>query len=290
MTTNEDDMLAALATRLFGDADIEAATPIASGWTNRVLQLRHRRGSAVVRLARDPETEDVAARRREAQVWALAAAAGVAPEPLLIEAETGLLVTPVVAPRDLRAHLDDAPPTPALLDALGALVARFHAIDASALPAFDPVARIDADLARARRSGPGLDPAVIEVRARLPSLECSALVHHDLIPDNVLVGDRLWLVDLEVAGPGDPDLDLVTLARSLGLDAAARARLFRAAGRGVPDDERLAGLGALFELGEHAWAAARLAEGRSEAGVRTQFADSLEALRRAAGEGRRLSP
>lgn len=248
-----------------------------------MLRLSLRHGDVVARLPRPGAVVDATARRREAEVWSRAAAADVAPEPLLIDADTGVLVTPLVAEQDLRAHLGEERPTRSLLDALGALVARFHAVDASALPAFDPVTRVDAELARARRAGVPLDAAVTKARARVPALARTALAHHDLIPDNVLVGERLWLVDLESAGPGDPELDLVTLARSLELDAADEARLFTAADRALPDGERLRSLSTFFELSEHAWAAARLAEGRSEIGVREQFEDSLAALRRSTG-------
>jgi thiamine kinase-like enzyme len=223
---------------------------------------------------------DVAARRREAEVWSRAAAAAVVPAPLLIDVEAGILVTPVVAERNLRALLGDARPTRSMLDALGTLVARFHAIDPGALPAVDPVARLDADLGRARRAGVTLDAAVDRARARIPTLTRTVLAHHDLIPANILVGERLWLVDLEASGPGDPEFDLVTLASALRLDAADEARLFAAAGRPVPERTRLQALRTLFQLSEHAWAAARLAEGRTETGVREQYETSLAELRR----------
>jgi Predicted choline kinase involved in LPS biosynthesis len=235
-----------------------------------------------VRLPRDSTPADAAGRRREAEVWARAAAAGVAPEPLLVETEAGVLVTPLVAEEDLATHLRGRLPAPELLEALGHLVGRFHAVDVTALPAFDPVARIDAALQRAEAAGRAPDPAVILARGRLPALERSALVHHDLIPHNVLVGERLWIVDLESAGLGDPDLDLVTLATTLELGAEDEARLFAAARRPLPSPARLRALRLLFQLGEHAWAAARLAEGRDEAGIREQFESSLEALRQAA--------
>ncbi|MEE4300174.1 MAG: phosphotransferase [Pseudomonadales bacterium] len=280
LATKEDSIVTELVGRLFGDEEIEAATPIASGWTNRVLRLTRRGGDVVARLPRPGAIVDVAARRREAEVWSRAAAAAVVPAPLLIDVEAGILVTPVVAERNLRALLGDARPTRSMLDALGTLVARFHAIDPGALPAVDPVARLDADLGRARRAGVTLDAAVDRARARIPTLTRTVLAHHDLIPANILVGERLWLVDLEASGPGDPEFDLVTLASALRLDAADEARLFAAAGRPVPERTRLQALRTLFQLSEHAWAAARLAEGRTETGVREQYETSLAELRR----------
>lgn len=284
MASSEEETLARITRRLFGDARIDAVTPIAAGWTNRVLRVSHRRGEIVVRLPRTHTGEDVAARRREAEVWSRAAAAGLAPRPLLVEPEAGVLVTPLLAARDLRSRLGGRRPDRALLDALGALVARFHAVDRAALAPVDPLARIDAALRRARDAGLAPEPAVGIARARVPGLALDALVHNDLTADNVLVGERLWIVDLETAGPGDADLDLVTLAASLELGAEDEAALFAAAGRTVPGPERLRALRTLVVLGEHAWAAARIAEGRDEAGIREQFATSLAALRRSAAE------
>jgi thiamine kinase len=62
------------------------------------------------------------------------------------------------------------------------------------------------------------------------------LCHHDLNPLNVLLdGDgRLWLVDWEYAGSGDPAIDLASFANQHGLDARQRGRLldeYRHAGR-----------------------------------------------------------
>ena len=278
-TEDDETVLPELLRPLLGSGEIRRARPVAAGWSNRVWRVLHDGGEVFVRLPGRDGAAGPEDRLREAGVWRLAAAAGIAPEPLFLDPLGGVLVTPAVAATDLGDRLAGAAPEPALLDALGALLARFHALDGSALPALDPLARIDADLLRARCGGLVPDPAAVAALGRAPALARTALAHHDLTPANVLAGARLWLVDLEHAGVGDADLDLVTLAVALDLDARSEARLFRAAGRPPPAAERRRRLGELFHLREDAWAAARLASGRGEAGLHRQLAASLAVLR-----------
>jgi aminoglycoside phosphotransferase (APT) family kinase protein len=86
-------------------------------------------------------------------------------------------------------------------------------------------------------------------------------------------------VDFETAGRGDPDFDLVGLACTLDLDADRIALLYRGAGRKPPVSPRLRELKRLFALREHAWALARIAEGRTEGTIAWQRDTSLGVLR-----------
>lgn len=277
---SEVDALAAALAPTFDSARPLAARRVEAGWSNDVWRVRMAEGEYVVRLPRGDRIGGDAQRAREAEVWRRAAAADLVPEPVHLDARTGVLVTPAVATCDLGTHLDAAAPTASLVDDLGDLLRRFHALDRRGLAASDVIAELDGDLARTARAGMTHPPAVTAARARLPVFRRDALAHHDLTPANVLVGARLWLVDLERAGPGDGDLDLVSLAVSLGLDARAEERLFHAAGRARPDGARRRALGDLFQLREYAWAASRLVEGRAEGGISRQLSDSAAALSR----------
>ena len=272
---------AALADAL-PSVSVRSATPVDAGWSNAVWRVDTTEGTFVVRLPRPGTAPDPAKRRREAEVWRRAAAAEIAPEPTHLDPERGVLITPAVAGADLDDHLGGAAPSPTLLDALGELLARFHGLATTGLDTVDVLGALDADLARSARAGLRHPPAIASARARAPALERNALAHHDLIPANVLVGARLWLVDLEASGPGDGTLDLVSLSETLGLDAQGERRLFRAAGRPLPDPARRRALGDLFQLREYAWAALRIVEGREDPGVRRQLRSSAEQLRRPA--------
>ena len=62
-----------------------------------------------------------------------------------------------------------------------------------------------------------------------------APIHNDVVPENVMDdGERLWLVDWEYAGQGDPFMDLGTVAAYLNLDTDACAAFLQAWG-GAPD-------------------------------------------------------
>lgn len=68
-------------------------------------------------------------------------------------------------------------------------------------------------LAQQALTEPALERAWGEFRPRLAAFDQSPwparLVHHDLVPANILdTGDRLYLIDWEYAAPGHPDIDV----------------------------------------------------------------------------------
>ena len=63
MTASDDQTVERIARSVLGDADLAAVTPVASGWSNRVLRHAHRDGGEVMlRLPRGDAAVDVAAR------------------------------------------------------------------------------------------------------------------------------------------------------------------------------------------------------------------------------------
>ena len=248
---------------------------IASGWSNEVVRVRMANEGCVARIARRQSGID--RRRSEARIWALASAAGIAPPLLHVDPAIGMLVTLDVRAKDL--DVSATVPDEAALEAIGTLAAQFHGLPASGLPRTDPRAAIRIELDRAVAGGADLDPLVIQLADATPELSSDVVAHGDLIAANVLLGARPWLVDFETAGRGDPDFDLVGLACTLDLDADRTAVLYRGAGRELPVPTRLRELKRLFALREHAWALARIAEGRTEGTIARQRDTSLRALR-----------
>ena len=85
---------------------------------------------------------------------------------------------------------------------------------------------------------PALAACAEEVLSRLGPGDAQALCHHDVHAQNLVSGSagRLWLVDWEYAGLGDPVFDLASCASQLELSAASAGLLcdeYRRAGGSV---------------------------------------------------------
>lgn len=198
---------------------------------NRLRRLRDGRGDLVRRewappavaraLGIDPVVE-VAAQR-------LAAAHGLAPPVLEFDPQARCMLMPFIDGAPLEAEWAKLPERRA---AMRDVLDRLRAIDATSLPSIDlservcelheRLARLDA--AAGQRWQPQVERSLLEAR-RLASTPPRiagdrALVHGDLIPQNVIVrGDgSLCLIDWEYAHRGHGDEDLAGLA-ALGVIA-----------------------------------------------------------------------
>jgi len=158
-----------------------------------------------------------------------AAALGIAPE--VVHGADGIMVTAFI---DGRTLVQGEPIDDATLARLAKTLRRLgDATDASGLSVFDPVAICRRDLAalpadglpEARRRAAG------GIIAAAPRLSNRALIHADLIPENVIVaGERVILVDWEYAGRGDPAVDVAAVTLHFGLDARQQALAVEAHG------------------------------------------------------------
>ncbi len=167
-------------------------------------------------------TNEIACHRR-------AAAVGIAPE--VIHGADGVMVTAFI---DGRTLIQGEPIDDETLTRLGRTLRRLgDEADASALSVFDPVAVCRRDYAALPVD------ALSDVRRRVasgiiaaaPKLSSHALIHADLIPENVIVaGDRVMLVDWEYAGRGDPAVDVAAVTIHFGLDERQQALLVGAHG------------------------------------------------------------
>jgi thiamine kinase-like enzyme len=213
-------------------------------------------------------------RHSECALLAVVAAAGFAPDVLACDPPTGLLVTRYIEGRTWQAS--DAG-EPRNLSRIGSLLARLHTMP--------PEAGISAVsyAEQARRLAcaiPDSDATAAALRRRADqAFECierrkarRALCHHDLHHLNVVdTGARLWLVDWEYGGVGDPLFDLAGFLALHELGAAETDLLLGAYGNGAPVDlEVLAEARWAFDYVQWLWYRSCLGSRPDPAGV---FAD-----------------
>jgi thiamine kinase-like enzyme len=147
-------------------------------------------------------------------------------------AERGLLVTDFIDGEPLTAELIV---TSERLNAVARLLRTLHqAAPGPDLASFDPVGVC-------RRYLEILAPSSLDESGRklietlldaAPPLAPGALIHADPVPENFIAdrSGRIWLVDWEYAGIGDPATDLAMLAMNCDLSDPAVAALVEAHG------------------------------------------------------------
>lgn len=164
-------------------------------------------------------------RRAEFAAWSAAAAAGLAPEPLLLlPGPPAVLVTrhaPGSAWRPAGLAL------PGRIEALAGLLRRLHQARLPGRPL-----DLEASLAGyARRAGSHRALGLARAAQRLMG-RCFqgplTLCHHDPIAGNVVGLRRPLLIDWEYAALGDPLFDLAVVSRHHGLPRALEERLLAA--------------------------------------------------------------
>lgn len=237
-----------------------AASPLSvvpGGLSNRAWRAEHAGGSYFVRLAaRDAERLGVD-RTSECALLATVAAAGLAPEVITCDPSVRLLVTRFVAGRHWsRADAHE----PRNLRRIGETLRRLHA-----LPSVPGVHTLDFRVQAARLEaglvdlGP-LDAGVKRTAEAAKSVLAArgsrvTLCHNDLHHLNVLDdGERLWLVDWEYGGVGDPLFDLAGLFCLHDASPAQQAIVLEAYGQ--PDlatNAELSAARCLFDYVQWLW-------------------------------------
>lgn len=207
-----------------------AIAPIPGGRTNENFRVDAGGRTYFARIGVDLPHHNIS-RKTEIRCIGLAAAAGVSPP--VLHAADGILVTEFVPGVTL---VQGQPVGDDVLVRLAQALGRLAVAPAPAdLPPFDPVdickgylAALPDDVLPAR----GLARAA-DILAATPSLSDRALIHADLIPENVIVApDSLAIVDWEYAGRGDPAVDVAAVVMNFSLDAR-QAELFVGAHGGV---------------------------------------------------------
>ena len=208
-----------------------AIEPLGGGITNRNFRVDVGDEAFVLRIGGE-DTELLGIERSAEHAASLAAAElGLAPEVLAFLEPEGFLVTRyvegVVGKVDvarvgtLLRRLHDGPPIPGRFDSFR-VVEDYRAIAQDrgvAIPAAYAWARDLAQRIEERRRGEPLRPC-----------------HNDLLNANFIAeGDRLWIVDWEYAGMGDPFFDLGNFAVNHELDADGERLLLESYGSGDGD-------------------------------------------------------
>jgi Ser/Thr protein kinase RdoA (MazF antagonist) len=192
----------------------------------------------------------------EAEAMSAAAAAGLAPAVVAVDAAAGVLLT------DYRAGATPwtsaAARQPHNIHRAAALLRALHAV-AVDLPAYDAeriaeryVAALGCDRAEPRADE--LLQLARDYDARYPP---AVLCHNDLVAANVLDDGELTLVDFEYAARGAPILDLASLAAMNDYDESQRRELLAAYYResDVPFTAiEFAGVVRMVRLTAHFWA------------------------------------
>jgi thiamine kinase-like enzyme len=230
--------------------------PLGGGLGNRTWRIEQGSSDVVVRLN---STDDAALgidRRSEAALLAVAARAGIAPPLVLCDPERRLLVTEWVAGSSLSlSDMRDA----RNLRRLAAVLTRLHACppdsaigprsfreQATHLASMLERAGVDTNRALEQESGRRF--AAID-EARPMSTPCHVDVHHRNVIDD---GRRLWLVDWEYGGLGNPGYDLAACISYHELTAAQRVILLDAY-RGPADPAQLDDLVWTFDYVQWLW-------------------------------------
>ena len=233
-----------LAQRVWPGRPVELE-PLGGGITNRNFRAVVDGESFVLRIGGvDAELLGID-REAEHEASRVAAELGIGPEVVAfvdgnlvtryVEGEVGR-AAPAEVGRMLR-RLHDGPPLRGRFDAFRVVEAYAATALARgvALPAGYTEAKQLADRVEARRAEPTPRPC-----------------HDDLLPANfVHDGERVWLVDWEYAGMGDPYFDLANFAVNAGLDEAGERELLDAYGGG--DHEALVLMRFLSDLREAMW-------------------------------------
>ncbi|MDZ5448018.1 phosphotransferase [Labrys sedimenti] len=200
-----------------------AVEPIAGGLTNRNLLVTARHGRFVARIAGDNAAHDIDRAAEQAATRA-AAASGLGPD--VVWAEPGLMILRHIEGRTLGgADLRDRTrlrQVLALLDRIRRTLPEHYrgpTRDRSPLAILEGyLQRLSAEPNRWQQAAGRYRPLLDSLAARLADVP-AGFAHNDVHGDNIIDdGQRLWLVDWEYAGRGQPLVDLASLFNNAGLD------------------------------------------------------------------------
>jgi thiamine kinase len=245
-------------------AAILSVERIKGGLTNDSWVARTIDRSVVVRLSNAHEEELQIDRAGEARILSIVADAGIGVPVVLCAPERRLLVTRYMpgmtwAPRDARS--------PHNLQRLAELLQRLHS-----LPVSQDLHRVDLQKILSgywrvlMEKGAAAQAGTAQQRERATSIAVAAmrdarpcLCHNDVHHLNVVDDGRLWLVDWEYAGIGDPYFDLASACSYHGFSEELKVALLRAYLGVVPGAalERLQQMCWLFDYIRDLWFSVR---------------------------------
>ena len=263
-------LLACAATRDLANGELAM---LEGGLSNRAWRLEVAGGAWFVRLGHEGALELGVDRVSECRLLAAVAAAGLAPAVLACEPAVGLLVTRFVAGAPWQAADVAAEAN------LCRLAGRLRSLHGLAVPAGIQTVRYSEQARRLREGlSCGSGEAPLHERADLLFGRIDGrgfeptLCHHDLHHLNVLDdGDRLWLVDWEYGGRGDPLMDLAGFLAMHDLGPQATEQFLAAYGGLRPGDLALVEAARwVFDYVQWLWYRRRYPAGGDDDGGRTE--------------------
>jgi thiamine kinase-like enzyme len=261
------------------DVSIE---PLGGGITNRNFRVEAAGQQFVLRIGgRDTELLGID-RAAEHAASRVAADLGLGPEVVAFVEPEGYLVTRYV----------DGEVGKVDLGRVGAALRRLH--DGPALPArFDSFRVVEAYRATAHERGIAVPSAYARTKEIADQIERRRSgttfrpCHNDLLSANFIDdGTRLWLVDWEYAGMGDPFFDLGNFAVNNELDEEGENELLAA--YGSDDGEALVLMRFMSDFREAMWGIVQLAISELEFDFGTYAEEHFERLTRTAVDPRFL--
>jgi thiamine kinase-like enzyme len=258
---------------------VTSVEPLGGGITNHNFKVLVGGEDLVLRIGGNDTTLLGIDRKVELEASVRAAELGIGPDVVaflepegylvtrFVEGKTGAVTTPEAAALLRRLH--SAAEIPGRFDAFRVVEAYARTASAAGVPlppGFD-AAKATADLIEALR-GP-YDP-----------VPC----HNDLLGANFIRGERLWIVDWEYAGMGDPAFDLANFAVSNGLDANGDRVLLDAYGGADPEIHVL--MRFMSDFREAMWGVVQQAISKLEFDFSGYADEHFERLERTAAEPR----
>jgi thiamine kinase-like enzyme len=260
---------------------VDSIEPLGGGITNRNFKVRVGDETFVLRIG-GADTEQLGIDRAVEHDASLAAAElGIGPEVVAFVEPEGYLVTRYVEGEVGRASVDE----------VAALLRRFHGsrpiagrfdsfrvVETYAATATEYGVTLPAEYERARETAARIEAR----RGRVPLHPC----HDDLLAANFIHdGERVWIVDWEYAGMGDPAFDLANFAVNNGLDENGDRALLDAYGAGDDYDIHVL-MRFMSDFREAMWGVVQQALSELDFDFAGYAAEHFERLERTAGEPR----
>ena len=270
-----------LAERVWPGMDV-SVEPLGGGITNRNFRVEAAGEEFVLRIGgKDTELLGID-RVAEHAASCVAADLGLGPEVVAFVEPEGYLVTRYV----------DGEVGKVDLERVGAALRRLH--DGPALPArFDSFRVVEAYRATAHERGvavPSAYPRAKEIADRIERRRSGTTLrpcHNDLLSANFIDdGIRLWLVDWEYAGMGDPFFDLGNFAVNNELREEGENELLAA--YGSDDAEALVLMRFMSDFREAMWGIVQLAISELDFDFKAYAEEHFERLARTAADPRFL--
>ena len=223
-------MIDQIVERVWPDG-VESVEPLGGGITNHNFKVRTGRETFVLRVGGNDTDQLGIDRQAEYEASLAAAALGIGPEVVAFIEPEGYLVTRFV----------DGEVGQVTVPEVASLLRRLHA--GPAIPGrFDAFRVVETYATTARERGVTLPPGYPVAKATAARIERRrgpfdpVPCHNDLLAANFIHGkERLWIVDWEYAGMGDPAFDLANFAVNNALDEAGDRELLDAYGGGDPE-------------------------------------------------------